>query len=137
MGYKIEARRLIKAQKLARAGILFAPASFLNASIDELTRVCNGCGAAGSRFRPPKRIYGTLIVYACIIHDWMYEKGFTNDDKEEADRSMHYNIQRLIDRDEHKWHKPTALQYKRAKVYYLGVKYGGGKAFWKGKNKSA
>ena len=124
---------LIKAQELAVAGVLFAPTSFKLASIEELLRVCNGCGAADSWFRPPKRIYGTLIVYACIIHDWMYEKGLTDEDKQEADRSFLNNLNRLITRDSHKWHKPTYLQRKRAKVYYTGVKYGGGEAFWAGK----
>ena len=136
MSDKVPLKRLLKAQELARAGILFAPASFLTATIQELQAVCNGCGASGSRFRPPKRIYGTLIVYACIIHDWMYQKGFTHEDKQEADRAFHYNMDRLIKRDEYKWWKPTYLQYKRSTVYYLGVKYKGGPSFWANKLKS-
>lgn len=128
---------ILKAQQLARSGVLFAPASFLNASVDELLAICNGCGAADSWFRPPKRIYGTLIVYACIIHDFMYEKGYTNEDKEEADRVFLHNMNRLITRDSEKWYKPTFLQRRRARIYYKGVKYGGGEAFWAGKTKMA
>ena len=127
-------KTLLQAQKLARARVLSAPASFLNATKEELLEVCNGCGAAGSWFRPPKRIYGTLIVYACHIHDWMYNFGLTLEDKEEADRTMCNNMIRLIDRDDHKWYKPSFLQRRRALKYYWAVKYLGGSAYWKGKN---
>lgn len=134
---KVNAERLkslIEAQELARAGVLYAPASFLNATPNQLMEVCNGCGAAGSWFRPPKRIYGTLIVYACHIHDWMYSFGKTLEDKEEADRVMNNNMNRLITRDSHKCYKPTFLQRRRARKYYLAVKHFGAEAFWAGKN---
>ena len=127
-------KRLLKAQELARAGVLYAPASFLTATEQQLLEVCNGCGAAGSWFRPPKRIYGTLIVYACHIHDWMYDSGSTNEDRDEADRTMCNNMMRLIDRDADKWHKPTFLQRRRALKYYWAVHNFGGSAFWAGKN---
>lgn len=130
-------KTLLKAQELARAGILYAPASFLNATLDELLDVCNGCGAAGSWFRPPKRIYGTLIVYACHIHDWMYNFGTTIEDKDESDRVMENNMNRLITRDSRKWYKPTFLQRRRARKYYLAVKHFGGEAFWAGKIQTA
>jgi len=54
---------LLKAQELAQQGVLYAPASFLLATHEQLRSNCNGCGAADSWFRPPKRIYGTLIVH--------------------------------------------------------------------------
>ncbi len=127
---------LLEAQRLARAGILYAPASFLTASLEQLEEMCNGCGAADSWFRPPKRIYGTLIVYACIIHDWMYGKGTTIEDKQESDRSFLNNMCRLIKRDGNKWYKPTWLQYIRAKEYYKAVDLFGGSAFWSGKLQS-
>lgn len=128
---------ITETQRLAQAGILYAPAAFLNASVDELLSICNGCGSADSWFRPPKRIYGTLVVYACIIHDFMYEKGFTIDDKDEADRVFSNNMNRLITRDEHKLYKPTYLQRRRALKYYYAVKEFGGSAFWAGKTKLA
>lgn len=127
-------RELLEAQRLAQMGVLYAPASFLTATEAELLEVCNGCGAAGSWFRPPKRIYGTLIVYACHIHDWMYNFGRSIEDKNEADRTMLNNTCRLIERDRSKWYKPTWLQYVRAKEYYFAVKNFGGSAFWAGKN---
>jgi hypothetical protein len=125
---------LIKSQELAQAGVIYAPASFLNADINTLVEICNGCGAAGSWFRPPERIYGTLISYACQVHDFMYEKGFTEEDRCEADRVFLNNINRLITRDSHKWYKPTRLQRIRAIIYYKSVKYGGGESFWRNKN---
>ena len=121
--------------KLAAAGALYAPASFKAASYNELKRVCNGCGAANAKFDfIPDRIYGTHIGSACNIHDWMYEVGSTIEDKDEADRVMLNNLYRLIERDKHKWYKPTFLQRQRALKYYFFVKHLGGSAFWSGKN---
>lgn len=123
----------IKAQALAQAGVLFAPANFLLASRQTLEETCNGCGAADSWFRPPSTIYGTSIIYACHIHDFMYNEGSTIEDKEEADRVMLNNMIRLIILDSKKWYKPTRLQLCRAETYYEAVKKYGGPAFWIGK----
>ena len=136
MSDKVPLKRLLKAQELARAGILSAPASFLTASAEELEVVCNGCGSADSWFRPPKRIYGTLIIYACIIHDWMYEKGLVFEDKQEADRVFQNNMDRLIKRDAHKYWKPTRAQHVRALFYYQMVVWFGATSFWENKLKS-
>lgn len=126
----VKIEHLIEAQRLAKEGVLYAPVCFMTASITELKEVCNGCGAAGSWFRPPKTIYGTLIVYACIIHDWGYEFGTNELDKKEADDGFLNNMVRLIVRDSYKWYKPTQLQLARAKNYYASVKYLGGAAYW-------
>ena len=128
-----DAKELLKAQELAKAGVVSAPANFLNATLDQLLDHCNGCGASGSWFRPPERIYGTLIVFACHIHDWQYSFGYTNEDKEEADRTFKHNMLRLITRDSAKWYKPTRLQRIRAHLYYVAVCRYGGEAFWAGK----
>lgn len=130
---KATKKELLNAQQLAKSGVLCAPQDFIDASIDKLIEFCNGCGADNSDFRPPKRIYGTLIVYACIIHDWGYSFGISNEDKEREDRTFLNNMLRLIKRDSHKWWKPTKLQRIRAQGYYLSVLYFGGPAFWNGK----
>ena len=130
----IKKDQLLTSQQLAQMGVLCAPNSFKLASVVELSETCNGCGASGSWFRPPSTIYGTLIVYACHIHDWMYSQGKTNEDRDEADRTMLNNMSRLIDKDAHLWYKPTYLQHKRAYSYYLAVHKFGGPAFWAGKN---
>ena len=134
MGKASTRRDITTAQRMAKEGLIYAPDSFLNATIDELVDACNGCGAAGSWFRPPKRIYGTLIVYACIIHDWMYSKGLTDEDKVKADRVFRGNLNRIITLDSDKWYKPVKLQRARALFYYSMVKCFGHEAFWKGKN---
>ena len=121
--------------ELAQAGVLYAPASFLTASIEELERVCNGCGAANTKFDfVPDRIYGTYIGHACQVHDWQYDIGRSIEDKEEADRVFLNNMYRLIERDKHKWYKPTWAQRIRAREYYQAVQHFGGSAFWSGKN---
>ena len=132
MAYSVE--KLLKAHELAHAGIIFAPASFLVANKQQLIDTCNGCGAADSWFRPPAYIWGTWIGAACVVHDWMYSYGATNEDKEEADRVFKHNMQRLIQRDAHYWYKPTKLQHARSLLYYASVVNFGGSAFWKGKN---
>lgn len=126
--------KLLAAQELARASVIFAPASFKNASESYLLETCNGCGANGSWFRPPETIYGTNISAACIVHDDMYNTGRSDEDKQEADRVFKYNMLRLIDRDAAKWYKPTWLQRRRALKYYYAVVEFGGPAFWSGKN---
>lgn len=128
-------QQLLEAQRLARAGVLTATAAFKGATPAELISICNGCGAANSWFRPPDKIYGTLIIFACIIHDWDYHFGHTIEDKDEADRTFRNNMVRLIERDGlKKWYKPTKLQCLRAQGYYSAVCWFGGPAYWKGKN---
>ncbi len=126
--------RLLNAQEFARQGALYAPAGFKVASVKELMKVCNGCGAAGAKFDfVPDRIYGTYVGYACFIHDWMYDCGRSIEYKDEADRVFLNNMLRIIDREK-KWYKPKGLMRCRAKTYYYFVKNYGGPAFWCGKN---
>ena len=122
-------KEIFEAQKLAIVGVLYAQASFKNSPLDRLADICNGCGAAGSWFRPPAKIWGTSIIEACIIHDYDYYAGVTYEDKEEADRVFLNNMLRLIDKRT-RWYKPTKFQRWRAKRYYQAVKYYGGAAFW-------
>ena len=124
---------LIKAVAFAQVGTLYAPNSFKVTPIEELARVCNGCGAASAKIDfVPDRIYGTYIGEACHIHDWMYHEGRSDEDKKEADRSFLYNIYRLLKKRRKKY-KPMFLMRIRAKNYYNAVKYFGGPAFWDGK----
>lgn len=131
----ISSMALGRAQASAVSGFLDAPSSFKNATVQRLQEVCNGCGAANAKFDfIPDRIYGTSIREACIIHDWDYEVGVTNEDKEEADRRFRNNLLRIIHRAcKEKWYKPKFLMRIRAKEYYAGVKHFGGPAFWDGK----
>jgi hypothetical protein len=128
--------KLLETQELAIAGVVDAPASFKSASLHELERVCNGCGAANAKFDfVPDKIWGTYVGHACNIHDWDYEFGVDNEDKEIADRRMRNNLLRLIRRDcKKKWYKPKAAMELRAQFYYKMVCWRGGPSFWSGKN---
>jgi len=123
--------KLLKAQKMAQDGLIYAPKSFKEATWLQLVEYCNGCGAAGSFFRPPETIYLTDVSSTCIIHDWCYTMGKTIEDKEEADRIFLNNMIRIFNRAD-TWYK--CLQVRRAKKYYYAVKLFGGSAFWAGKN---
>lgn len=121
-------------RRMAEAGTIYAPASFLCSAIGDLANICNGCGAANSKFDfVPDTIYGLFIGDCCNIHDWMYHEGRSIEDKEEADRVMLNNMLRLIRRDT-AWYRPKFLMRWRAKAYYLAVKHFGGPSFWAGKN---
>ena len=128
-------RRVTGALHFARTDELIAPDSFREASVHELVLVCNGCGAANAKFDfVPDRIYGSYIGWACIIHDWMYHKGKTSNDKRVADKIFRKNLLKIISWQE-KWYKPKLLMRSRALGYYLGVKVFGDKAYWVGKVK--
>ncbi len=121
-------KEIYEAQKLAIVDVLISSAVFKNSPLDRLVGICNGCGAAGSWFRPPAKIWGTSIIEACIIHDHAYYTGSNYDDKKEADKDFLDNMLTLIDRRS-RWYKPTRFQRWRAKRYYQAVKYYGGAAF--------
>lgn len=123
----------LEAQQLAISGVLYAPASFKAASELELEENCNGCGAAGAKFDfVPDSIWFLYIGYACHIHDDMYKRGRTIEDKQEADRVFLNNICRIIDRDT-SWWRSKAKMRKLAYGYYWAVDKFGGPAFWSGK----
>lgn len=125
--------KISSAVTLSRCGILFAPSDFKMSNPTYLFPICNGCGAANSKFDfVPDRIFGTDISAACVIHDYMYYQGVTVEDKDEADRVFLNNLLRIIDREK-KWYKPKMWMRIRARNYYRAVKYFGGPAFWAGK----
>ncbi len=120
---------------LVAAKILFAPYGFLGTSNIELEEMCNGCGAANAKFDfVPDTIYGLCIGAVCNIHDFMFNKGETLEDMQEANRVMLNNLLRLIERVAgwKKYLKP--LMRRRALKMYEAVNAFGGPAFWEGKN---
>ena len=124
--------KLNKSLELAQAGILYAPASFLTSSVKELELVCNGCGAANSKFDfIPDSIYGLKITAACNIHDWMYHEGRTIEDKDEADRTFLNNLLRLFSTTGNRFLK--WLRRRRAYKYYEAVAAFGWPAYWSDK----
>lgn len=112
---------------------LYEPLSYTKASCKQKEAVCNGCGAANSKFDfVPDRIYRLKITEACNRHDWMYHVGEVLEDKEEADRVFLNNMLRLIEAQSNNFMKP--LRRRRALKYYEAVVTFGGPAYWAGKN---
>lgn len=129
------ARKLTyEARTLVRCGVLYAPAAFMSMPLEHVAACVNGCGAAGAKFDfVPDTIWGIPIGEACAIHDFMYHVGMSDEDKQEADRVFLNNLLRLIAKRK-PWYIPAILPRRRARKYYLAVKYFGGPAFWAGKN---
>lgn len=129
---------LVRAQELAIAGAISAPNSFKTAHINHLRDVCNGCGAANAKIDfVPDTIYGLDVSAACNVHDWRYEEGDDEEDRQSADREFKNNLLRLIDAACKKSRFRRCikrLMYIRAQGYYTVVKNFGGPAFWNGKN---
>lgn len=126
--------KLIETQELAEAGILLAPESFIRTAPHKLIEVCNGCGAANSRYDfVPDTLVGAYVGYACFIHDWQYHVGITEEDKRQADKDFRENLLVLIKMESASLLVIT-LRYVLCLVYYLGVKHKGYESFWEGKN---
>jgi hypothetical protein len=64
----------------------------------------------------------------------MYIHGVTNEDKKTADRVFLNNMMRIIDAAGG-WWLLKKLRRRRARIYYEALRFGGGPAFWRGKNK--
>ena len=115
---------------------LYAPEQYWDLSDKARAGIVNGCGPGGGwkGFLVPDTVWGLSISAACNIHDYMYYVGNDLVDKETADRVFLNNILRIIaDKTGQGWLK--VLRKRRAKTYYLAVKYFGAPAFWAGKNK--
>ncbi len=106
--------------------------SYINATQEERDAICNGCGAASSKFDfVPDTIYGLCINPACNPHDWEYHHGKVLADKIRADSLFYTNILRLIK----SYGGPLQwLRERRALKYYLAVKHLGESAFFEGKD---
>lgn len=116
--------------------ILYAPEGFIRATPEMRDEVCNGCGPAGWKQNYiSNHLFGLDVRIACDIHDWMYEFGTTEDDRDEADRIFRNNMLRLIE-----WAGgPGLLQAARrlkALHYYRLVHNYGAIFFWPGKNEA-
>ena len=108
---------------------LYYPENYLMVPDDICRETCNGCGSRDG-INVPDSLLGVSILEACNVHDFMYDEGKTNDDKQFADEKFLFNMYELI--AEADWF----LEIQRrvlAKWYYYAVKFFGKKAFWKGK----
>ena len=110
---------------------LFKPKGYSALSAGEKHKICNGCGSKGlGGWLVPDSIWGLNITDVCNIHDYMYSRGTTLQDKEYADRVFLNNLVRKID-DNNKWFR--FLRRRRALKMYWVVKTFGEAAFWDNK----
>jgi hypothetical protein len=116
---------------LSKQGVLIAPASYWEASAPRRGEVCNGCGPSGWKNKiVPETMWGLNIQAACQIHDWMYEFGQDEIDKDVADDLFLTNLIAIIE-NHGGW--LTWLRSYRAMTYYRAVKDAGDESFWKNK----
>lgn len=114
---------------------LFAPAEYWELTPRQRRQLCNGCGTRGFvGWVVPDTLWGLRVTPACDIHDFMYATGGPCvADKEAADRVFLNNLLRLIDAGS-RFVILKKLRSIRAYVYYFAVSFGGGPAYWAGKN---
>lgn len=116
------------------SGPLEAPPGYDELSDVERFVICNGCGAANSKFDfIPDTLWGLPIKEACYRHDYAYHIGKTEEDKKKADEQFLRNMLTLINTQSTpllKWPRRW-----RAMTYYSAVCDKGHKAFWAGKKK--
>jgi hypothetical protein len=112
---------------------LYAPFEYWNASAEERTRHCNGCGSdldlSGKLV--PDTLYGLNIREACCIHDWMYSFGKTAGDKYFSDAVFMMNMASIIVRSS-TW-VMKILRLLRAAKFYSAVVLHGEASFFHGK----
>jgi hypothetical protein len=110
------------------------PCSFHFATQEMRDDIAGGCGPGGTGdLIVPDTLWGISVKPACAIHDWMYAFGLSAKDKALADRIFLNNMVRLI-KARNSWGFLENLRLRRARTYYLAVKYFGGPSFWRGKN---
>ena len=107
---------------------LYAPPGYWKLSKEEKAKICNGCGAKGSKlnFLIPQGKFRE----ACNIHDYMYAVGKTDEDKKVADRVFINNLNRIVEAS-----NPLLRPLRKllARSYYEAVSKFGYEAFWKDK----
>jgi len=120
---------ILRTLELVRDGTLEAPEAFLECPVKTLVTICNGCGAEDSKFDfVPDSLWGLYIGHACVIHDFEYEVGVTEEDKKAADRRFRDNMVSLIYKG-----STWILRYPRliiADGYYKAVDVRGDDAFF-------
>ena len=91
-------------------------------TIDEKSKICNGCGGKGGWIKPPSFIFKA----SCNHHDFLYWRGKDESDRKYADKAfyryMGYDIEKA------KWYMKLYF-YPWAFAYYSTVRCLGKKFF--------
>lgn len=123
---------IVETKRLVVLGVLMAPDGFMEAPVELLMEICNGCGAADAKFDfVPDTIYGLCICSCCHLHDYGYHTGETGSDRDREDDRFLINLINLIE-EKRNWFM-AFFSRRRALKYYEGVITFGEKAFWAGK----
>ena len=108
------------------------PCCYHQAGTDLINETTGGCGPGGvGDYFVPDHLLFVSIKECCRLHDWLYKWGRTIEDKKIADRVFLNNMLRTIGE---KRSILNSIRRRRAKKYYLAVKWFGGPVFWSGKN---
>jgi hypothetical protein len=118
---------------LRKLGVIFTPTDYIDATQEARAIVCNGCGPDGWKGSlVPDTIVGCVVTTACDIHDWMYNVGGSEIDKDNADKIFRDNLIALI-MASNRW---TIVKYfgrQKAWWYYRAVRITG-RFYFKYKN---
>jgi len=113
------------------------PCSYAHATKQQIIDVIGkgGCGPGklGDIF-VPDRFIGLCMRESCAIHDWMYAFGKTSEDKKYSDSIFYNNMLTTIKSNHSKFRLINWIRKQMAHKFYLAVKYGGRRSFWKGKD---
>ncbi len=108
---------------------LYAPSDFWEMSNEEISKISNGCGAAGAAIDyVPDTIYGLNISPACDIHDYGYYRGGTINDKYIDDLFLLINTMEII-KEKTNWKLLKILRLNRALKYFYMVDFYGSDAY--------
>ena len=123
---------------------LWAPDEYWELTAEQLRDLIGegGCGPGGiGDYLVPDKLYGVIDVKpACQIHDYMYEVGKDETDKEEADQAFLMNLKQIVWWETAGWYEDKKRRdvvreecFRQAENYYKMVKVFGGPSFWAGK----
>jgi len=114
---------------------LWAPQSYFKLSREELREIIGDGGCGPGKFGDPfvpDNLAGIDIGPCCDIHDYMYDIGKTQEDKDKADQLFLWNMVSVVST------YTQDVQVKKfrlwlAKMYYHAVRDHGDSSFWKNK----
>ena len=112
---------------------LYKLISYVEATEEERSAVCNGCGAKDG-ISVPNTMWGLSIKEACENHDWMFDKGITWGDFIFSNAIFLYNLTTIIINGSN--FITIMPRLYRAVKYYLAVVKWGEKAYWINKDKN-